>query len=101
MQVIMSHHDIQKKIELAFDKILKSIEAYVQRGSDWRIKRIAGIQLKMGTYISFKGGWNDCLTDQLKNKKAILNVSSNDNTCFVWHVLASIYPLSQNCNCNL
>ena len=52
----------------------------------------------MWTYIPFKGGCNACLLDQIKNKKAILNVPSHDNMCFVWHVLASLYPLGQNCN---
>ena len=83
---------------MAFDKILKSIEAHVQRGSGWRIKRITGIQLKINTYIPFKGGCNACLPDHIKKKKAILNVSSHDNKCFVWHVLASLYPIGQNCN---
>ena len=38
MQVVMSHL-FKNKIELAFDKILKCIEAHVQ-GSGWRIKRV-------------------------------------------------------------
>ena len=78
---------------MALDKNFKGNEAYVQRGSGWRIKRVTHIQLKIGTCIPYKGGCNACLPDHIKNKKVILNVLSHDKCALCGMYLQVYIPM--------
>ena len=55
MLVMGKHVDINAIINSCIDKICKSIEAYIQKGSGWRIARIMGLQVKFGGYRPHKG----------------------------------------------
>ena len=56
MELIMKHEDIAKKAKISFVKILKSIDAFMHRGSGWRVKSMQNLSLKIGKYRPFKGG---------------------------------------------
>ena len=36
------------------------------------------------------------LPTQIAKKKAVLNIVNNDEKCFIWSILASLYPVSGN-----
>ena len=66
MELVMPSNDIATKQDKSYDKIIKTIEAYVQCGSGWRIRKVVGAQLKIGTYIPYKGGCKASLPKTLK-----------------------------------
>ena len=95
----MSFFECKNKIKISFEKILNSIEAYVKKGSGWRIKNIRNVCIKIAKYSTYRGGCISELPKELSTKRAILNLTTNDNKCFLWSVLAGLFPSLQNPYC--
>ena len=51
------------------------------------------LSLKIGKYRPFKEGCLGTVPKALASKKAILNVKSLDEKCFLWCVLAALNPV--------
>ncbi|XP_023232097.1 uncharacterized protein LOC111631980, partial [Centruroides sculpturatus] len=86
-------------LENAINKILGDISLAVVLGSGWVIYKLDYIDIHRATYNAYNG---DCgsiiLPKRLVNKKCILNIRCNDNKCYVYCILASIFPLVNNKN---
>lgn len=96
---LLSNHQINEKVNSAFQKINNSIEDFLSYGSGWVIDNVDYIDLHIGKYSSIRGGCsNVSLPQSLKNKKAILNVKCENDMCFVFSVLAGMFPQENNKN---
>lgn len=90
---ITSAFHINEKLDKCFQKILNSIESFIRYGSGWVIKAINSVDVHVGKYSSnFGGCYKIKLPKFLKNKKCLLNIKCNDNLCFIYCVLAQLYP---------
>src|SRR5437868_6150443 len=56
------------------------------------------MEIRTAEYRPFHGSSYIPLPSELKNKHAIVNVQNQDEKCFVWAVLASLYPVQKNSN---
>ena len=98
-ETLLSHHQLKEKLDKSFQKINQGIEDFLSHGSDWVIDKIEYIDLHIGKYSSLKGGcFSTSLPQKLKNKKAILHIKCKNNACFIYCVLAAIYPQKRNKN---
>lgn len=96
---ITSAFQINEKLDMAFEKILHSIENFVRYGSGWIIKTVRHIDVHIGKYNSISGGcYNIELPSFIKKKKCMLNIKCKDNLCFVYCILAKLYPSLSNKN---
>lgn len=96
---ITSAFQINEKLDMAFEKILHSIENFVRYGSGWIINTVKHIDVHIGKYNSISGGcYNIELPSFIKKKKCMLNIKCKDNLCFVYCILAKLYPSSSNKN---
>ena len=96
---LLSVYEIKDKIKSAFEKILNNIEDFLNHGSGWQIKTVDFIEVHIGKYYSLKGGCRSVsLPNKLRNKKAILNIKCNDDMCFIYAILAALFPKVSNKN---
>lgn len=94
---LLSEYEINVKLESAFTKILKRIEDFINLGSGWNIKNIDFIELNIGRYKDLNGGCQYAsLPQSIKNKKCTLTVKSFKNMCFIFSILAAIFPNKNN-----
>ena len=74
------------KLEHAFQEILYTIDACINKGSGWIIELIEAQYINISTYRPLVGNSNKDLPIELKHqkKKGIVNIKKNDQKCFLW-----------------
>ncbi|XP_076384200.1 uncharacterized protein LOC143262214 [Megalopta genalis] len=79
--------------------LLTSIEEFQERGSGWALSKILHLMVNSNKYQPLQAGCQVSVPRTVQLKKAVLNVySDDDNACFYWAVVASLYPAKNNLN---
>ena len=76
-----------------FSELENQIQEFSVNGSGWIVEKIMRLDLHVGKYVTKYGGCFTELPERLKNKKAIINIKNKDNLCFVYSVLAKLFPV--------
>ena len=88
--------EIDSAIEDARRGLRDCIEEFVREGSGWIFDRIIRLEMSIVGFNPLAGsGWIE-LPEKLKRKQAIINIKNTDNRCFLYSVLAHIYPEEHN-----
>ena len=78
------------------NKILKDLQSRIENmyteGSGWKIASIDEVSLNISEFTPLKGSSYSELPDYIKDKKAILNIYNEDDRCFLYSILAFLYP---------
>ena len=90
----LSDHDII--LQSAFDYIMKSIDNFHEKGSGWVIKNIKYADVHFARRKLTQGSCQVSLPTAIRNKYAVVNVDNKDDKCFMWAVLASLYPCAKD-----
>ena len=80
----------------ATERITEKFEDFICNGSDYIMERIHSIGLFTGQWLPYHGKSYIPTPPELKNKKAIVNVKNKDNLCFLYSILAHLYPNLDN-----
>jgi hypothetical protein len=85
-----------------FSNIIEFFETKAQdfeeRGSGWKLDSVDRLDVRIGLYNAMSGGCYALLPKSLINKRAILNIKCSDNKCFLYAVIAHIFPAKFNIN---
>jgi hypothetical protein len=92
----LSEEDLESNIEMGFNKISSTFDSYEGHGSGWILENINGLELNIGEYTPLAPSSYIPLPKELSLKHAIINVQNTDHKCFLWSVLAGLYPASDN-----
>ena len=83
-------------LEEIFQEIINFLDDRVHSfeglGSGYILNDIDRLDIKLGYFNPISGGCHIELPKQLANKKAIINIKSNDEKCFLWACCAALYP---------
>ena len=80
--IITQSRNIYEIIENVREEFDVKIAGFESLGSGWALDCCDRLDLRIGVYNPLAGRCHIDLPKQLKNKKAILNIESNDNKCF-------------------
>lgn len=72
--------------------IKKKIEEFQDRDSGWTFLSNLFLEVNVNKYKPLKASSFIDLPKFLKNKKACINIRNNDNFCFLWCIIAALYP---------
>jgi hypothetical protein len=101
---ILNHVDnIDETLSTQVQEVENRIDTFVNQGSFWNVKRIIKVDIRVGKYITRYGCYDKKLPSTLLNKKALLNIKTFDNKCFLWSLIAHKFPVEnssykQQCN---
>ena len=96
-EIILNKSEIIKKVKEANKNILSQTEnKNNNEGSGYGIYRINYLRLNLNSYVPLKGSSYTELPEEIKNKKACINVKNKDNKCFKWAILSAIHPVNKN-----
>ena len=96
---LLSSYQISDKIGDSFKKITQSLDAFIRNGSGWTIKQIETLDVHIGKYREMRGGCADVkLPPSLKNKKALLSIQCKNDFCFLYSIIAKLFPKRRNQN---
>ena len=78
------------------ERILEKIDKFVNGdgngGTGWAVFNVIKLELHTVSYKPLRGGTYKPLPEELKVKKAIINMKNKDNKCFLWSVLRALHP---------
>ena len=73
----------------AIESVNKKLDKFHEMGSGWRLEKILEIKLNLARYQPIRGGSSFADTPAgLRGKQAIVNVQNDDQSCFLYSVLA-------------
>lgn len=95
-QTSLKVEDIDEGLKESFKKMSTSFADYQNKGSNWTVDEVNDLTINMARYRPLRGSSYIPLPIKLASKKAIINVKNKDNKCFVWSILAALYPAKRD-----
>ncbi|GFT40180.1 uncharacterized protein NPIL_688351, partial [Nephila pilipes] len=82
------------------EKIVKESEDFEGKDSGWTLDEILRLEVRTNRYSPFRGSSSFIeVPKQIAETKAIINViNKKDSQCFMWSVLAALYPSANHPN---
>ena len=71
---------------------LTSLEEFQERDSGWALSRILNLVVNVNKLSPMRAGCYFEVPREIILKKAVINVSTIENACFAWSVVAALYP---------
>jgi len=90
--IVLKLEDIEVAMRESMKKMFTSFLEFQRQGSNWTVDKVMSVNIHIVNYKPIKGSSFIPLPVKLAAKKAIVNVQNNDNKCFMWSVLAALYP---------
>ena len=85
--------DIDELIDVSIDKIADSLSKYTRNGSGWSVDAVTKVELVVAPYRPLAASTYIRTPSRLAATKAVVNVENKtDEKCFLWSVLAQLYP---------
>lgn len=64
--------------------------------SGWSYLSMSHLEININKYCPLRGGSYIDLPSVIKNSKSCINIKNNDNHCFLWCIVASLFPQTRN-----
>ena len=80
----------------AFQKMFASKEEFIMKGSDWILSKVLYLEVCFANYLPLKGGNYIAEPSALRRSKSLINVKNRDQKCFLYSILAKLYPARHN-----
>ncbi|XP_050515107.1 uncharacterized protein LOC126890292 [Diabrotica virgifera virgifera] len=79
-----------------YEPLSKKLEEFQERDSGWALKAVVNLGVNINKFAPQLGSSYIELPPQIKRKKACVNVKNDDEACFAWAVVSSLYPCRNN-----
>ncbi|XP_045777884.1 uncharacterized protein LOC123875870 [Maniola jurtina] len=86
-------HELYLKTINTFEK---KISEFQHRESGWTCESMSHLEININKYSPFRGGSYIALPNVVKNTKSCINIRNNDNHCFLWSIVAALFPQNNN-----
>lgn len=78
------------------EKLKNKLSEFQDRESGWSYISISHLEVNINKYCPMRGGSFVPLPAKIKNTKSCLNIQNNDNHCFLWSIVAALFPSNNN-----
>lgn len=100
--IVLPSSDINQSFDdnIRFPMITE-IEEFETEKSGWSLTEILNLNLNFNRFTPLAGGYSTFveLPKFIQDKKAVLNIrNKNDDRCFLWSVVAALFPAAANKN---
>ena len=84
-------------IDTHIDAIINNIGVFNSKGSNWVVKNCVSLSLHTVKYLPLAASSYINLPEKFHNTKfGLVNICNSDEKCFLWSILASLHPFSNN-----
>ncbi|XP_047985628.1 uncharacterized protein LOC125226449 [Leguminivora glycinivorella] len=94
--VIYENTNINELFENTIEHLKNKVIEFEHRESGWSFVAISHLEVNVNKYCPMRGGTYIPLPPSVKNTKSCINIQNNDNCCFLWSILAGLYPAKNN-----
>ena len=97
LKLILEGTDKNDTYDEMMEEILEEIDKTREaEGSGWRFEKVIKLVLHTTRWDPVNAGSYIELPQELKNRKAIINMKNQDDKCFMWSVLRALNPKDKN-----
>lgn len=96
VEVILTQNNISTFYDSLIDKFEAWVDKFQERGSGFVFRNIKSVQVKQYKYEYQRA--SSYIPLQFKSSNIINVQNKNDNKCFLWSILASLFPANKNKN---
>nr|CAI5847001.1 unnamed protein product [Callosobruchus analis] len=75
---------------------MKQLQEFQEKDSGWTLKRVVNLGVNINLFNPMRGSSYIRLPPHIRNTKACVNVKNDDQACFAWAVVSSLYPAEQS-----
>lgn len=79
-------------------EISSKLNSFEKKDSGWSLVKLNYIDMNVNKFNPLRGSSYIDLPEDIKSKKAIINVQNSDYQCFLWSILAGLHPVRKNAN---
>ena len=83
---------VLEQLNIAMELVEERMSTFMDAGSGWQLKENIELILEVDAYNPIGGRSYLTLPNDIANTKAIINVQNEDEKCFMWSILAALYP---------
>ena len=94
--VLSNASQCEEEITSSLRKLHNDYQNFERDGSGWSIDQILKMEVHTTEYNPLNASRYVPLPTQIAKKKAVLSIVNNDEKCFIWSILASLYLVSGN-----
>lgn len=81
------------------EKLISKCSEFEQSESGWAIESVNYLELNINKYNPLRAGTYIKLPNKIQNTKSCININNvNDKKCFLWSIIAHMYPAKRNPN---
>ncbi|XP_039315632.1 uncharacterized protein LOC120360066 [Solenopsis invicta] len=84
--------------QCVIETILAMLNEFQERISGWALSKIQNVKVNINEFNPMHAGCCIELPQEVKDKRAVINVHSKNNACFAWSVVAALHPAENNAN---
>ena len=90
---VIGKNSIRDLLLNVFEHIIQGYDTFLEHGSGWTFHQLLSLKLSVAKYQPLKGGCTSHkLPKVISRKHACLTVNCDNNKCFLYAVLAHLYP---------
>lgn len=94
---IINHSTDFNELFLNLSHIFKTkLAEFEQCESGWSYLSMSHLEINVNKYCPLRGGMFIDLPKSIKHTKSCVNIKNNDNCCFLWCIVAALYPTKNN-----
>ena len=93
---LLTTEDLEGLLDEAILKTVSRVSEYNNRGSNWTVSKVLRLDVKCAMYRPLGGGCCIELPDFIKKTRAVINLKTEGNSCFLFHVLYHILERKSN-----
>lgn len=94
--VFFQNTDFNEIFSKVVDKLLNKISEFQERDSGWSFLSNKYLEVNINKYNPLRASNYIELPTFIKNKRACINIRNNDNFCFLWSIMAALFPKKKN-----
>lgn len=95
-EIVYQSTDIKELFMNAIYTFERKISELEHCESGWSCVLMSHLEININKYSPLRGGSYIDLPSKIKNTKSCINIKNNDNFCFLWSVVASLFPQNKN-----
>lgn len=89
---VHQNYKFSELYQKVINDLKKRIEEFEERDSGWAFLSNLYLEINVNKYQPLKGSSYIDLPMAIKNKKACINIQNKDDYCFLWSIVAALYP---------
>lgn len=95
-ETIFQSTDIDEFYSRLIDKLKQKLSEFDHCESGWSFISINHLEININKYAPMRGGSYFELPAIIKNTKSCINVKNTDENCFLWSIVAGLFPATRN-----